>query len=50
MSDILNSEARERLIAAGAYDPADERDACGVGWSGHRRQPPAKCVELAIRS
>ena len=24
-------EMRDRLIAGHAYDPADERDACGVG-------------------
>ncbi len=40
---------RERLIAAGAYDPASERDACGVGLvCAIDGQPRREVVELGI--
>jgi glutamate synthase (NADPH) large chain len=42
---------RQRLIEAGAYDPASERDACGVGLiAAIDGQPRREVVELAIRS
>ncbi len=44
-------ENRQRLIDGGAYDPASERDACGVGLvcaiDGHPRR---EVVELAIKA
>ena len=42
---------RDRLIAGHAYDPADERDACGVGLvCALDGKPRREVVELAIRS
>ena len=42
---------RERLIAGHAYDPADERDACGVGLvCSLDGAPRREVVELAIKS
>jgi glutamate synthase (NADPH/NADH) large chain len=42
---------RERLIQAGAYDPASERDACGVGLvCAIDGKPRREVVELAIRA
>jgi glutamate synthase (NADPH/NADH) large chain len=42
---------RERLIEAGAYDPASERDACGVGLvCAIDGRPRREVVELAIRA
>ena len=39
---------RERLIEAGAYDPASERDACGVGLvCAIDGKPRREVVELA---
>ena len=48
----LSYEAmRDRLVAGGAYDPADERDACGVGLvCALDGRPRREVVELAIRS
>jgi glutamate synthase (NADPH) large chain len=49
----LNDYARNRdaLIAAGAYDPASERDACGVGLvCAIDGKPRREVVEMAIRS
>ena len=44
-------ENRDRLIEAGAYDPADERDACGIGLIAdiHGRARRAT-VEIAIKA
>ena len=40
---------RDALIAAGAYDPASERDACGVGLvASLDAQPRREVVEMAI--
>ncbi len=42
---------RDRLIAAHAYDPADERDACGVGLvAALDGQPRRDIVTMAIRA
>ncbi len=42
---------RERLVAGGAYDPASEHDACGVGLvCAIDGAPRREVVELAIRS
>jgi glutamate synthase (NADPH/NADH) large chain len=42
---------RDRLIEAGAYDPASEHDACGVGLiCAVDGKPRREVVELAIRS
>ena len=38
---------RERLIAAGAYDPADEHDACGVGFVAAIDGKPRRDVVVA---
>ena len=48
----LSFEAmRDRLVAGHAYDPADERDACGVGLiCALDGRPRREVVELAIRS
>ena len=44
-------ENRERLIEGGAYDPASERDACGVGLvCAIDGQPRREVVELAIKA
>src|ERR1700761_2081139 len=44
-------ENRERLIEGGAYDPASERDACGVGLvCASDGQPLREVVELAIKA
>ncbi len=44
-------EMRDRLVAAGAYEPGSERDACGVGLvCALDGQPRREVVELAIRS
>ena len=44
-------EMRDRLIAGHAYDPADERDACGVGLvCALDGKPRREVVELAIKS
>ena len=44
-------ENRERLIEGGAYDPASERDACGVGLvCAIDGKPRREVVELAIRA
>ena len=52
MSDITQYlQGRQRLIEAGSYDPASERDACGVGLiAAMDGQPRREVVELAIRS
>ena len=42
---------RDRLAAAGAYEPASERDACGVGLvCAIDGQPRREVVELAIKA
>ncbi len=42
---------RARLVAAGAYDPADERDACGVGLvCAIDGKPRREVVTLAVRA
>src|ERR1700749_3025629 len=42
---------RQKLIDAGAYDPASERDACGVGLvCAIDGQPRREVVQLAIRA
>ncbi len=42
---------RDRLVAGHAYDPAEERDACGVGLvCALDGKPRREVVELAIRS
>ena len=48
----LSFEAmRDRLVAGHAYDPADERDSCGVGLvCALDGRPRREVVELAIRS
>src|SRR6185312_13905283 len=44
-------ENRQRLIDGGAYDPASERDACGVGLvCAIDGKPRREVVELAIRA
>ncbi|MGZ3280650.1 MAG: hypothetical protein ACXWKT_19920, partial [Caulobacteraceae bacterium] len=44
-------ENRERLIEGNAYDPASERDACGVGLvCAIDGQPRREVVELAIKA
>lgn len=44
-------QQRDRLIKAGAYDPASERDACGVGLiAAIDGKPRREVVELALRS
>ena len=44
-------ENRERLIEGGAYDPASERDACGVGLvCAIDGQPRRQVVELPIKA
>ncbi|GGG90163.1 glutamate synthase [Glycocaulis albus] len=44
-------EQRQRLIEAGSYDPASERDACGVGLiAAIDGEPRREVVELAIKS
>ncbi|MEO1039885.1 MAG: glutamate synthase large subunit [Pseudomonadota bacterium] len=51
MSALDYTARRERLIEAGAYDPASERDACGVGLIAAIDGAPRRdIVELAIRS
>jgi glutamate synthase (NADPH/NADH) large chain len=53
MSDYLQRQIfeRQRLIDAGAYDPADEHDACGVGLvCAIDGRPRREVVELAIRA
>ncbi|MCC5982245.1 MAG: glutamate synthase large subunit, partial [Oceanicaulis sp.] len=52
MSDITQYlQGRQRLIEAGSYDPASERDACGVGLiAAIDGQPRREVVDLAIRS
>jgi len=45
------TEQREALIAANAYDPADERDSCGVGLVAQIDGTPRReIVEMAIRA
>src|SRR5690606_37234451 len=45
------AEKRDRLIAAGAYDPADEKDSCGVGLVVQIDGAPRReIVEMAIRA
>jgi glutamate synthase (NADPH/NADH) large chain len=42
---------RDRLIAANAYDPADEHDACGVGFTAAiDGKPRREVVEAAIEA
>ena len=42
---------RQKLIDAHAYDPASERDACGVGLvCAIDGQPRREVVQLAIRA
>jgi glutamate synthase (NADPH) large chain len=42
---------RDRLVAAGSYDPASEHDACGVGLvCAIDGQPRREIVELALRA
>jgi len=42
---------RERLIEAGAYDPASERDACGVGLiCAIDGRPRREVVDLAVKA
>jgi len=51
MSEEITRYLREReaLIAAGAYDPASERDACGVGLvAAVDARPRREIVEMAI--
>ena len=44
-------DQRQRLIDAGSYDPASERDACGVGLiAAIDGEPRREVVELAIKS
>ena len=44
-------QMRDRLVAGHAYDPADERDACGVGLvCALDGKPRREVVELAIKS
>jgi len=44
-------QSRDRLIDAGAYSPADEHDACGVGLvASIDGKPRREIVELAIKS
>ena len=44
-------QMRDRLVAGHAYDPADERDACGVGLvCALDGKPRRDVVEIAIRS
>jgi hypothetical protein len=45
------TEQREALIAANAYDPADEKDSCGVGLVAQIDGTPRReIVEMAIRA
>ena len=45
------TEMRDRLVAGHAYDPASERDACGVGLvCAIDGRPRREVVDLAIRS
>jgi len=45
------NETRSRLVEAGAYDPASERDACGVGLvCALDGKPRREIVEMAIKS
>lgn len=51
MSEVITRYLRERekLMAAGAYDPASERDACGVGLvAAIDARPRREIVEMAI--
>ncbi|RZJ01626.1 MAG: glutamate synthase large subunit [Brevundimonas sp.] len=50
--DLLKYEAdRRRLVEAGAYDPASERDACGVGLvAAIDGKPRREVVDLALKS
>ncbi len=44
-------EKRDRLVAANAYDPADEKDSCGVGLVVQiDGTPKREVVEMAIRA
>jgi glutamate synthase (NADPH/NADH) large chain len=45
------TEQRDALIAANAYDPADEKDSCGVGLVAQIDGTPRReIVEMAIRA
>ncbi|MEO1251403.1 MAG: glutamate synthase large subunit [Pseudomonadota bacterium] len=51
MSDVIRQyqDRRARLIEAGAYDPASEHDACGVGLiAALDARPRREIVEMAI--
>ncbi len=57
MTDIMNADnkaylaAEEKLIAAHAYDPADEHSACGVGLvAALDGQPRREIVEMGIKA
>ncbi len=51
MTQLSFEEMRARLVAGHAYDPASERDACGVGLvCAIDGQPRREVVDLAIRS
>ncbi|MEO1136259.1 MAG: glutamate synthase large subunit, partial [Pseudomonadota bacterium] len=51
MTDRVSTylESRDRLIAAGAYDPSSERDACGVGLvAALDAKPRREIVDMAL--
>ena len=51
MTGLTYEEMRARLVAGHAYDPASERDACGVGLvCAIDGRPRREVVDLAIRS